>query len=51
MTEPTNYEEYEDYVEPVEVKHQDDKFAEVKDENDVDVNSKLMNYGVKTLCF
>ena len=44
MTEPTNYEEYENYFEPVEVKQSDDISAEV------DVNTKLINYGVKTFC-
>ena len=47
MTEHTNYEEYEDYVEPVKVKQSDG----VEDENNFDVNTKLINYGVKTLCF
>ena len=36
MTEPTYYEEYEDYFEPVEVKQSDDISAEV------DVNTKFI---------
>ena len=37
MTEPTNYEESDNYFEPVEVKQSDDISAEV------DVNTKLIN--------
>ena len=44
MTEHTNYEEFEDYVEPVKGKQSDDISAEV------DVNTMFINYGVKTLC-
>ena len=51
MTEPTNHEEYEDQFGPVEDKQSDDISAEVEDENNIDVNTKLINYGVKTLCF
>ena len=40
MTEQTNQEEYEDYVEQVKVKQSDDISAEVEDENNVDVNTK-----------
>ena len=51
MTEPSNHEEYEDQFGPVEDKQSYDKSAEVEDENNVDVNTTLINYGVKTLCF
>ena len=51
MTEHNNNKEYEDYVDPVKVKQLDDISAEVEDENNVDVNTKLIIYGVKTLCF
>ena len=44
MPEPTNNEVYEDQFGPVEDK-------QVEDENNIDVNTKLINYGVKTLCF
>ena len=41
LTEETNYEEYEDYVEPVKVKQSDDISAEVEDENNLDVNTMV----------
>ena len=37
MPEPTTYEEYEEYVKPVEVKQSNDISAEVEDDNNVDV--------------
>ena len=49
MPEPTNYEEYEEYVKPVEVKQSNDISAEVEDENDVDVFTRLTYDSVKTL--
>ena len=47
MTEPTTYEEYEEYVEPVEVKQANDISAEVEDENNVDVFTRLTYDSVK----
>jgi hypothetical protein len=44
------YEQYEEYVKQVEVKQSDDASAEVDDEKNVDVISRLIFYGVKTLC-
>ena len=41
----TNYKEYLDYVEPVETKQSDD-ITEDEDEDNVDVNTKLINYGL-----
>ena len=46
-TEPNAYEKWEEYVKQVEGKQSDDIFAE--DEKNVDVISKLIYYGVKTL--
>jgi hypothetical protein len=51
-TEPNVYEqygEYEEYVKQVEVKQLDDISAEVDNEKNVDVLSRLIYYGVKTL--
>jgi hypothetical protein len=46
-TEPNVYEEY---VKQVEVKQLADIFAEVDDEKNVDVISRLIYYSVKNLC-
>jgi hypothetical protein len=48
-TEANVYEHYEEYVKQVEVKQTDDIYAEVDDEKNVDVISRLIHYGVKTL--
>ena len=45
---PPHYKEYEDYLEPVEIKQLDYISAEV--EKNVDLNTKLINYGVKQIC-
>ena len=47
--EPNVYEQYEEYVKQVEVKQSDDISAEVEDEKNVDVISRLIYCGVKTL--
>ena len=49
-TEPNAYEQYEEYVKQVEVKQSDDISAEVDDEKNVDVISRLIYYSVETLC-
>jgi hypothetical protein len=49
-TEPNVYEKHDEYVKQVEVKQSDDISAKVDDENNVDVISRLIYYGVKTLC-
>ena len=49
-TEPNVYEQYEEYVKQVEVKQSDDISAEVDDEKNVDVISRLIYYSVETLC-
>ena len=49
-TEPNVYDQYEEYVKQVEVKQSNDISAEVDDEKNVDVISRLIYYGVKTLC-
>ena len=49
-TEPNVYEQYAEYVKQVDVKQSDDISAEVEDEMNVDVISRLVYYGVKTLC-
>ena len=49
-TEPDVYEQYEEYVKQVEVKQSDDIFAEVEDEKNVDVISRLIYLSVKSLC-
>ena len=41
-TEPDVYEQYEEYVKQVEVKQSDDIFAEVEDETNVHVRSRLI---------
>ena len=43
-------EQYEEYVKQVEVKQSDDISGEVEDEKNVDVISRLIYYGVKTIC-
>jgi hypothetical protein len=48
-TERNVYEQYEEYVKQVEVKQSDDISAEVEDEMNVAVISRLLYYGVKTL--
>ena len=48
-TEPNVYDQYEEYVKQVEVKQSDDISAEVDDEKNIDVISRLIYYGVKTL--
>ena len=48
-TEPNVYDQYEEYVK-VEVKQSDDISAEVDEEKNVYVISRLIYYGVKTLC-
>jgi hypothetical protein len=48
-TEPNVYEQFEEYVKQVEVKQSDDISAEVDYEKNVDVISRLIYYGVKTL--
>ena len=47
---PNVYEQYEKYVKQVEVKQSDAISAEVDDEKNVNVISRLIYYGVKTLC-
>jgi hypothetical protein len=47
--EPNVYEQYEEYVKQVEVKESDDISAEVDDVKNVDVISRLLNYGGQTL--
>jgi hypothetical protein len=47
-TEP--YEQYEEYVKEVEVKQSDDISGEVEDEKNVVVISRLIYYGVRTIC-
>ena len=50
-TEPNEpNEQYEEYVKQVEVKQSDDISGEVEDEKNVDVISRLIYYGVKTIC-
>ena len=49
-TEPNVYDRYKEYVKQEEVKQSDDISAEVDDEKNVDVNSRLLYYGVKSLC-
>ena len=49
-TEPNVYEQYEEYVKQVEVKQSNDISAEVDDEKNVDVISRLIYYSVETLC-
>ena len=49
-TEPNIYEQYEEYVRQVAVKQSDDISAEVEDEKNVNVISRSIYYGVKTLC-
>ena len=48
-TDPNVYDQYEEYVKQVEVKQSDDISAEVDDEKNIDVISRLIYYGVKTL--
>jgi hypothetical protein len=48
-TEPNVYEKYEEFVKQVEVKQLDDLYAKVDHEQNVDVISKLIYYGVKIL--
>ena len=48
-TEPTVYEQYEEFVKQVEMKQSDAISAEVEDEN-VDVINRLIYSCVKTLC-
>ena len=48
-TEPNVYDQYEEYVKQVEVKQSDDISAKVDDEKNIDVISRLIYYGVKTL--
>ena len=43
------YEQYEEFVKQVEVKQSDDLSAKVDGEQNVDVISKLIYYGVKVL--
>ena len=47
-TEPNVYEQYKEYVKQVEVKQLEEISAEV--EKNVNVISRLIYYGVKTLC-
>ena len=49
-TEPNVYDQYKEYVKQEEVKQSDDISAEVDDEKNVDVISRLIYYDVKTLC-
>ena len=49
-TEPNVYDQYEEYVKQVEVKQSNDISAEVDDEKNVDVISRLIYYSVETLC-
>ena len=49
-TEPNVYDQYEEYVKQVEVKQSNDISAEVDDEKNIDVISRLIYYGVKTIC-
>jgi hypothetical protein len=44
------YYQYEEYVKQVDVKQSDDISAEIDDEKNVDVTSRLIYYSVKTLC-
>ena len=44
------YYQNEEYVKQVEVKQSDDISAEVNDEKNVGVISRLIYYSVKTLC-
>jgi hypothetical protein len=48
-TAPNVYYQYEEHVKQVEVKRSDDISAEVDDEKNIDVISRLFYYGVKTL--
>ena len=49
-TEPNVYDQYEEYVKQVEVKQSNDISAEVDDEKNVDVISRLIYYSVETIC-
>ena len=49
-TEPNVYGPYKEYVKHVEVEQLNDISAEVEDEMNVDVISRLIYYGVKTHC-
>ena len=49
-TEPNVYAQNEEYVKQVEVKQSNDISAEVDDEKNVDVISRLIYYSVETLC-
>ena len=49
-TEPTAYEQYEEFVKQVEMKQSDAISAEVEDEINVDEINRLIYSGVKTLC-
>jgi hypothetical protein len=49
MNEHSYYKEYEDYLEPVDIKQLNYISAEV--ETNVDLNIKLINYGVKKIVF
>ena len=49
-TEPNVYEQYDKNVKQAEVKQLDDISAEDEDEKNVDVISRLIYFGVKTLC-
>ena len=49
-TEPIVYEQNEEYVKQVEMKQSEDISAEVEDEKNVDVISRVIYYGVKTPC-
>ena len=44
------HEQYEEYIKEVDWKQSADLFAEVEDEKNVDEISRLIYYGVKTLC-
>ena len=49
-TEPNVYDQYEENVKQVKVKQSNDISAEVDDEKNVDVISRLFYFCVKTLC-
>jgi hypothetical protein len=49
-TEPNVYEQYEEYVKQVEVKQSNDISAEVDDEKNVYVISRLIYYSIENLC-
>jgi hypothetical protein len=49
-TEPNVYDQYEEYVKQVEVKQSNDISADVDDEKNVDIISRLIYYSVETIC-